>query len=200
MEENFMFNLYALDTETSGLDFVKNDVVEISIIRMSDDVQKTWHLKPLNPETIDAGALKVNGLKLEDLLHKTNFGRVTYLEPSEVIVDIENWLMEDGGTSEQRIMIAHNVTYDYTMLKQLWAKCNSSDSFPFGRRLLDTFQLEFFMDLCSEQMAEGYSLNNLAKKYGVKNEKAHSSSADTLCLAQIFKKQVTGFKKYLKNV
>lgn len=190
--------IYMSDTETTGLDSRKNDIIELSFYRLNDNVQKTWFIKPLNMETIDLGALRVNGHKLEDLRLETKYGRDTYSDPSKTIIEIENWIAEDGVPTENRILCGHNVHFDKTMLEQLWIKCESEDSYPLSkRRTLDTMQIEFFLDWCQGSMAMGYSLANLTKKYGVKNEKAHSAAADTKATKEVFEKQVEFFKKIL---
>ena len=73
--------LYVADCETTGFNFVTNDVIEVSFYRLSDGVQKTWCIKPLNVETIGAEALRVNGHKYEDLIHQTKYGKEIYREP-----------------------------------------------------------------------------------------------------------------------
>lgn len=191
--------LYIVDTETTGLNSHVNDVIELSIYRLTDNVQKTWCLKPINYEAIDSGALRVNGHKLEDLKHETAYGKETYKDPSKVIVEVENWIEEDNVPAEKRILTGQNIAFDKFMLEQLWLKCNSKDTFPFGRRLLDTMQIEFFLDWCKGSLAEGYSLGNLVKKYGVKNDKAHTAAADVRATKEVFEKQVEFFKKILKN-
>lgn len=194
------YTLYVVDTETTGLDNRLNDVVELSLIRLSDGSQKTWHIKPLNPDTAHPNALRVNGLKLEDLKHLTKFGRETYRESSEVLVEIENWVQEDGSPSEKRILVGHNVNFDKEFLFQLWIKNNAKETFPFSeKRSLDTMQIEVFLDYCKDVMADGYSLHNLVKKYGIKNEKAHSAEADTKATREVFDKQVEFFRKTLKT-
>lgn len=189
--------IYVADCETTGLDPQLNDVIELSCYRLNDDVQKTWSIKPINKNNIDAGALRVNGHKMEDLCHETKFGKETYKEANSTIIDIENWIMEDGVPTENRILCGHNVAFDKAMLEQLWIKCNSKDTFPFGRRVMDTMIIEFFLDYCKEDMAQSYSLNALVKKYGVKNEKAHSAEADTKATKEVLVKQVEFFKKVL---
>lgn len=193
--DNYVF--YVADSETTGLDDRVQDIIELSIYRLSDETQKTWFLKPLNPDNMQDAALRINGHKKEDLLHQTKFGRETYLDPSKVIIEIENWMMEDGVPATHRILVGHNVSFDRSFMEQLWIKCESKDSFPFGRKYLDTMVVELFLDVCKGQMAEGYSLNNLNKKYGVKNEKAHSAAADTKATRESFGKQVEYFKKLL---
>ncbi len=191
------YQIYIIDTETTGLN-LENDVIELSIIRLSDDTQKTWCLKPFNFETIDPGALRINGHKIEDLKHETKFGKDTYRDPNKVIVEVENWIMEDGISSEKRIFAGQNSAFDKFMLEHLWKKCNSFDTFPFGRRLLDTMSIEFFLDWCKGSLAEGYSLSNLTKKYGITNSKAHSAEADTKATKEVLLKQMETFKKILK--
>jgi DNA polymerase III epsilon subunit-like protein len=196
------FTFYVADIETTGLDSHLHDVIELSLYRLGDsseNCQRTWCLKPLSPDTIELEALRINGHKLEDLLHKTKEGRERYLDPSKVLVDIENWLSEDMKPAEKRFLIGQNVAFDKERLEQLWTRCNSKDSFPFGRRVMDTMVIELFFDFCKGQFAEGYSLKNLIKKYGVVNTKAHTAAADTLATKEVFLKQVEYFKKLLKN-
>lgn len=191
--------IYIADTETTGLDFVNNDIIELSMYRLNDHVQKTWCLKPINQDMIDAGALRINGHKLEDLKHQTKVGAERYKDPNKIIVEIENWVAEDNVPAESRILVGQNINFDKNMLERLWIKCNSKDSFPFGRRTLDTMQIEFFLDWCKGSMSEGYSLSNLVKKYGVKNEKAHTAEADVKATKEVFEKQVEFFKKILNK-
>ena len=67
--------IYVVDVETTGLDDRANDVIELSMHRLTDDVQKTWCLKPINVNNIDPDSLRINGHKLENLLHQTKFGK-----------------------------------------------------------------------------------------------------------------------------
>lgn len=196
--ENYSF--YVGDVETTALDLYKSDVIELSLIRLSDGEQKTWHMKPLNPEYISEDSLRINGHKLEDITWRTKEGREKYLEQSKVLIEIENWVLDDGVPSEKRFLVGQNVGFDLNMVKYLWEKNNSETSFPFGRRIIDTMVIELMLDYCKGSFAEGYSLSNLTKKYGVKNEKAHSAAADTLATKLVFEKQVELFKKLLSNV
>lgn len=190
--------IYVADVETTGLDNRVNDVIELSLHRLTDDVQKTWCMKPFNPSAIDPDSLRINGHKLEDILHQTKEGRERYLDPIQVMIEVENWTMEDGVPTAQRILAGQNVQFDVNYLEQHWIKGKAKDSFPFSvKRQLDTMQIEFFMDLCKGQMSEGYSLNLLTKKYGLKNEKAHTAAADVKVTKDILMKQIEVFKKAL---
>jgi len=200
MDSNYI--IYSLDTETTGIDPQVHDIIEISFIRSNplsnDHEQKTWFIRPFNENSIDQGALKINGYKYEDITHKTQFGRDTFLDPNKVIIDIENWIAEDNMPSEQRVLLGQNINFDKNMIEAFWKKCNSKDSFPFGRKALDTMMIEFFLDLCKQKLSDSYSLSGLSKKYGIKNEKAHSAAADTLTTKKVFDSQVEQFKKLMK--
>jgi DNA polymerase III epsilon subunit-like protein len=189
---SFKFEVYFADTETTGLDYLKNDIIELSIYRLSDDSQRTWCLKPKNYDTISLDALRVNHHKLEDLKHSTKFGQETYLEPSKVIPDIENWFLHDGVSSEDRILIGQNPNFDLGFLQKLWESEGCKDTFPFGSRpfLIDTRQIALFLDLIEGSRHDYYNLGSLIKKYGIKNTKAHTASADTLATKELFMSQL----------
>lgn len=184
------FVIYVLDTETTGLDAVRNDVIELSIYRLNDDVQKTWCLKPLDFNTIEAAALRINGHKLEDLKHETKLGRETYLTPSKVVVDVENWIAEDGVTSEDRILLGQNPAFDKLFLEKLWQKCQSEGTFPFGRKIMDTIQIALLIDMAKGHKRKAYGLGALVEDFGVKKEKAHRADADTRMTKELFQAQL----------
>lgn len=193
------FQIYVVDCETTGLDEIKNDPIEISIYRLSDGSQNTWFLRPVNLENIDAAALRISGYNIDDIRGITKQGKEKYLPADKQLVSIENWLNDDNCSATNRMIVGQNVDFDKKMLQELWKKCNSFDTFPFSERFkLDTMQIEIFMDFCKGQFAEGYSLNALGKKYGVTNSKAHTASADVVATVSIFNKQIEFFKNLLK--
>jgi DNA polymerase III alpha subunit (gram-positive type) len=191
------YEFYVLDCETTGLDNIKNDPIEISAYRLSNGEQKTWCLKPISSfDDIQTDALRINGHKIEDLRGFTKEGRERYQDPAKVLVEIENWLLDDGARSEERVLVGQNIQFDLNMLLSLWKKCNTLGTFPFSaRRSVDTMGLEFAFDLAKGEMAEGYSLKNLTKKYNVTNSKAHSAAADVKATVEVFEKQLAFLKK-----
>ena len=139
--------LYVIDEETTNLSHEKGDIIEISFCRLlpkgNDDYeeeQKTWFLKPLNPEGIDDEALRVNGHKREDILHQTQVGRDKYKDAKQVINEIELWLSEDGYSAMDRIWVGQNPMFDVNHLQALYKKLGIQD-FPFaignGNRILE---------------------------------------------------------------
>ena len=167
--------IYVVDCETTGLDPVQNDVIEVSACRVLFDqgeihrLQNTWHLKALNAATIEERALAINGHKREDILHITKFGREKYKDPQEVISDIELWIMEDGVSAVDRIFAGQNPKFDINALRELWRKVGSYDTFPFilnnDNRVIDTKQIATLFDVCVGKRRKYYNLSSLVKSF-----------------------------------
>ena len=201
-----MYVQYICDTETSGLDHDRNDVIELCLWRIGDAESKTWCLKPLSPENIEEEALRINGHLLEDILWKTPKGRETYRIPSEVLPEIEMWLMEDGAAAEERVFIGQNPDFDYQFLLSLWRKAGSEDNFPFGywiegngkKRnqgyIIDTIQLARLIDVCTGKKRARYGLGALVKDFGVTKSTAHRANGDVKMTKELFEKIIAILK------
>lgn len=193
------FQLYVCDTETTGLDKNKNDIIEICFWRLNDDVSKTWCLKPLNIEAIEDRALAVNKHKREDLIHKTAFGRETYLEPAKVVADIEMWMLEDNAPTEDRIFIGQNPLFDFEFLLELWKKTDNESTFPFSsshnRPIIDTIQLALLIDICTGKKRKYYNLGSLIKDFGVTKAQAHRADGDVKMTRDLFLKMITPIRQ-----
>jgi len=184
--------LYVCDTETTGLSHIKGcEIIEISLYRLSDNVQKTWCIKPMNYEAVEAEALRINGHKLDDMKYLTKFGVETYKDPASVVVEIENFMAEDLVSSGERVLCGQNVTFDLGFIEKLWADNNATETFPFGKRplLLDTKQIALFLDIATGEKSDFYNLASLVTKYGVKKEKAHRADSDTRVTKEVLLKQ-----------
>lgn len=190
--------LYVADCETTGFDPNNNEIIEVSFYRLSDDKQITVCIKPNNIDSITEDALRVNGHKLEDLLHKTEYGRQTYLEPSRALVQIEDFLMEDLSTTNERVLVGQNIPFDISFFKKLWERQAQSDTYPFGRMYMDTMQIAVFLDYINGTDRKGYHLGGLVKDFEVKKEKAHTAAGDVKMTKDLFLKQVRFIKNSLK--
>jgi DNA polymerase III epsilon subunit-like protein len=192
--------IYIIDTETTGLDAVKNDVIEISACRltMGDEVtrdQKTWYLKAMSPETIEDEALAINHHNKSDILWLTKAGKDKYRLPSDVVVEIENWIAEDGLSSLDRIFAGQNPQFDVNALTELWRKTGSPETFPFlltnNSRIIDTKMLAAMIDVCTGKRRRYYNLGTLVKSFGVKKAKAHTAEGDVQMTADLLLKMIT---------
>lgn len=180
------FNIYVVDTETTGLDYKDNDIIELSILRCSDSSQKTWTMQPKDFNNISDDALKVNGFTREQLK--------TFEMPEKVVPSIENFLNEDDGAASDRILVGQNISFDYNFMTQLWKKVGSETSFPFSRNFLDTKQIALFLDLIKGTKRSAYNLGSLAKDAGIKLDKAHKAEFDTKATHELFLYQLKQVK------
>lgn len=189
---NLPFSVYVLDVETTGLNDQTNEIVELSIFRLNDGVQKTWCIKPTKYDTISSDALRVNGHKLADLKWETAYGKETYREMGKVLPEVENFFMEDGEDCSGRILAGQNVGFDLQFLREMWQREGVIDTFPFGDRpkMIDTLQLALFLDLIKGKREQYYNLGSLVERYGVKKLKAHSASQDTIMTKEVLLKQM----------
>lgn len=196
---SFKFELYCLDSETTGLQ-ADAEIIELSIYRFSDDSQRTWCIRPKNINAISMDALRINGHKYDDITHKTKFGQETYIEPAKVIPSIENWFMEDGVSDGDRVLVGQNPRFDLGFLQKLWTQEGCSNTFPFGNRpfTLDTREIALFLDLIEGTRSEFYNLNSLIKRFGIKNSKAHTAAADTVATKELFLAQLNYIRSKFK--
>ncbi len=198
----FNFPIYVIDCETTGLSATDNDVIEISVCRLTfnergepQTEQNTWCLKALNAKTISDEALKINGHKREDILHQTADGRARYLDPVVVVSEIELWIMDDNASAVDRIFAGQNPNFDIQALQELWKRVGSESSFPFalekGDRTLDTKQIATFFDICTGRRRRFYNLGSLVKAFGVKKGKAHQAAEDVRMTTDLLIKFLT---------
>ena len=108
---------FYIDSETTGLSNGYHELTEISIIRLEDLVQKTWHIKIKYPDRATPEALKMTGKTIDYLL---NNGK--YIE--EIADDVEAFLNEDGLGPENRANLAFNCSFDRRFIEDSWKSIN----------------------------------------------------------------------------
>lgn len=111
-----MLNYYIVDVETTGLKAGFHEMTEISIVRCSDRNQLTKQIKAEYPERANSIALEKTGRSLVDILEGDS--------KEEVIKAFNDFLEEDGKTSEHRCMIAHNASFDRRFIHATWSELN----------------------------------------------------------------------------
>lgn len=184
------FTAYIIDTETTGTDPSRHEIIELAICRLSFDAQgepqtesKTWYIRALSPDTIEEEALGINGHLREEILGLTPAGKEKYRLPTEVVPDVEVWIMQDGVSGLDRIFVGQNPTFDLNFMQALWRNQESLETFPFEvenhNRMLDTKQLAVIIDLCTGRRRIKYNLGSLIKAFGIKKGKLHRAEEDT---------------------
>lgn len=189
-------SLYVVDTETTNLS-TKGDIVEISFLRLEDGEQRTWYLKAINEEEISEEALEVNGHKLEDITWKTKAGKEKYRLPEEVLPEIENWIYSDKRSKLDRVMVGHNIGFDYDHMFALWNKNSAEETFPFGMNTIDTKVLSLFFDWIQDDNSRRYNLGSIVKRLKIVKRKFHAAEGDVLMTADLVKYMYDFFSKLI---
>lgn len=171
--------LYIVDTETTSIS-TQGDIIEISFYRLFTGEQRTWYMRAKNEEHISPEALRVNGHKLIDITWKTAEGRRKYQEPEEALPEIENWMADDELSAMDRVLVGHNISFDERHMRELWKRCDTSDTFPFGTHSIDTKSVAIFFDWAKGLNNNTYSLGQLVKRLKLVKRKAHAAEQDVL--------------------
>lgn len=158
--------MYAiLDIESSGSKFQKEAIMEIAIYRFDGKEVIDQFISLINPEQkIDDYVQKLTGIT--DKMVKT---APKFHEVAKRIIEI----------TENAILVGHNVTYDYKILKRTFL----SLGFDFQAKIIDTFPLS--KKLLPNQTA--YSLSKLCKELGIPVTDVHRASGDARANVELFK-------------
>ena len=114
--------IFYCDTETTGLDPKKNDIIQLAyIIEINREVKEEgeFRLQPMNYATIEKGALEVNKITVEDLKK--------YPQPQLVhgqIVNLLDKYIDKYNKMDKFIVAGYNVKFDMEMFREFFFKNN----------------------------------------------------------------------------
>ena len=156
-----------LDTETTGLDYTKERMVEFAAVRLENGVIKDSFETLINPEQhIRRSSIAIHGITEEMVADQPTEEQVM----PEILKFIGDYPI-----------VAHNAIFDYNFLneasKRLYGK-------PLENQRIDSQFL--FKEVYPE--FESHGLENLMIKFGVEFDTRHRAMADTIGLAKAFPK------------
>ena len=115
--------IFWFDTETTGLNAYKNDIVEMScLIEIDKKIvdKKKWTLQPFSYENVEEEALKISGKTLTEIK--------SYAPAPSVFLDIISFLNKyvDKFDKEDKLYPAgyNIIKFDMPMLQSLFRKNN----------------------------------------------------------------------------
>jgi len=157
----------AFDFETTGLDPLRDRIIEVAAIRFEDGIISERFVTLVNPErNIPTMITEITGISNSMVQDAPKEGMI--------IDDLLNFLDDDP-------LVAHNINFDHSFLKQL---CKRHDKVNREFIRYDTLQLS--RSLLFEQPV--FNLSALAEYYSLSSEGAHRAEKDTENTGEIFLK------------
>ncbi len=162
-----------LDTETTGLNFHDDKVIEIGIVELIDNVltQNYFH-EYINPEiNISLSAQKVHGISNDFLIGKPTFNKI-----AEKFLD---FIKDDT-------IIIHNAEFDTNFINKELQNCGFSS---IKNSVIDTIKIAK-----KEFPGQTVNLDSLCKKLDVQNTRQnfHGALLDATLLSKVYLKLTTG--------
>lgn len=151
-----------LDTETTGLDYTRERIIEFAAVRLENGKIKDEFQTLINPEQhIRKSSMAIHGIS-EDMVKDA---------PTEA--EILPAILEFIGDYP---IVAHNAIFDYSFLNEASLRVLNKE---ITNTRIDTQQMfkEVYPDL------EAHGLEALTKKFNVEFTKHHRAMADTMGLA-----------------
>lgn len=165
MNLNPNYRYIGLDFETTGLDFTKDEPIQIGIVEIDHTGKIINEFSSLLKPTKDLNELKtivwfITGINVDDLTNAPT--------PKDIIPQIQSFF------TENTILIGHNIKFDLEFLQRFFPTCTYADS-------IDTFPLA--QSLIHYQ--QSYALEVL-----VPGENAHNALQDTKNALILFQKVI----------
>lgn len=175
-----------LDTETTGLDYTREKIIEFAAVRLENGKIKDEFQTLINPQQhIRKSSMAIHGISEEMVKDAPT--------EAEILPQILDFIGDYP-------IVAHNAIFDYSFLNEA---CIRNYDKELTNPRIDTQQMfkEVFPDL------ESHGLEALTKKFNVEFKKHHRAMADTMGLAlaypelkKLFFEKNDWQKKQLENI
>jgi len=175
--------LAAIDLETTGLNPLKHDIIELAVVPLDRALKEDAALSPYvariratHPENADPAALAVNHLNPED-----------GADPADVVADFRQWMTDYGIT--KIIPLGHNVEFDIQFLHYRFPELmphftmsRAKDTMRLASVINDIAQTDSGMPFFPSM-----SLRNIMGVLGLEPENSHRALDDARETAQLYR-------------
>ncbi len=167
-------NLAFIDIETTGLNVIKHEIIEIGCVLTTPDFKVIEEfelkIKPEHVEYADPVSLKIS-----------HYNEIEWVDAKTLaeVMKIFSLKVKDC------IMVGQNVAFDSGFLEYAFSKMNIQNSMHYHR--LDTISIAW-AKLHKEPDLEHFSLREMCLRFGIINEKAHTALSDARATFELYKK------------
>lgn len=173
-----MHHFLCIDTETTGQDPSKHDIIDLAVIQYIDGIEVSRFSMLATPErSVSLGALKVNSTTPNDWT--TNRGRYSQ---KELVTDFVDYLVKNVFTKKEKpTLLMHNGCFDLKFIESLLSR-NSYEGFSevVQWSIQDTSTIANFLMKVGKLDMSYISLEKLVKHFDIKGPfgVAHQASYD----------------------
>ena len=167
--------LVFIDTETTGLSLVNNEIIEVAAIVCDGstlEIEKTFHakIKPLHIERAEKEALKING-----------YDPIKWREAK----DLKEVLTELGNIAPNGVLVGWNISFDWAFLEKAFEENKVIHKFDYHK--IDAMSVAY-AELFKRGKFTSINLRKVATMFNIKLPSIHDAANDTRATYEIFKK------------
>ena len=167
-------NLAFVDIETTGLDVLEHEIIEIGCVLTTPDLEVIEEfelkIKPEHIENANPVSLKVNHYKEEDWVDA---------------LPLEEAMQIFAEKVKGCIMVGQNIAFDSGFIEHAFSKLDIANTMHYHR--LDTISIAW-AKLHNDPNLEHFSLREMCLRFGIKNDKAHTGLSDARATYELYKK------------
>lgn len=176
-----------LDTETTGLDTQKHAIIEIAGIIEIDGVEEfefSWHMCPAKGKLVNAEALKVNGITIDE---------IRKYDPQEVVynkfVQLLDKYINKYDSTDKFYCYAYNSGFDQRFIDQ-WFQDNKNQ-YMFSYTHWPWISVDVLAAIFAEGQRDNFrdfKLDSVAEALGiyVDESQLHGGLYDVILMKQIY--------------
>jgi len=184
--------LLSTDIETTGLDPDCNDILQVAFVVSNNYLEPHraippfyLKLRPSSPHIIDAKAMQINSLSIEDYL---KFG----IDPYDAAETLVRWIGSLGLAPGKKVqLLGHNVHFDMSFMTKWLGLETVNLLFDYHYRDLASALLYLNDRACLrgiEYPVSKVSLAYICKTLGVVNEQAHDALHDAVATLECYRR------------
>ena len=170
-----------IDTESTGLDYDRHELISIGVVLASQDWSGDYPVF----DTIEEFELKINPEHIEDADPVAL--RVNKYDPADWIFayTLSEAMKILSEKTKDAIMVSHNIAFDYAFLEKAFHRTGIENKMHYHK--LDTISIAF-AKLHGNNDVHRFSLRNLCEHFDIKNKNAHTALSDAHATFELYKK------------
>jgi DNA polymerase-3 subunit epsilon len=170
-----------IDTESTGLDPERHELISIGVVLVSQD----WSGERPIFEKSDEFELKIKPERIEDADPVAL--RVNKYDPADWIFayNLPEAMKILSEKTKDAIMVSHNIAFDYMFLEKAFNRTGIENKMHYHK--LDTISIAF-AKLHGNADIDRFSLRSLCEHFGIENKNAHTALSDAHATYLLYKK------------